>query len=135
MLDPGLHNRVLVSIPQPFDRDHRLAGDLADMRLTGTHSLAVDLNGAGATLRYPAAVLGTCDTELVPQHPKQRHVRNHVNLMPGPIDRELDHVDASFRGSSRPHFQSGQEFDAYFAAVAAFSINAATSRACERKIA
>ena len=97
MFDPSLHNRVLVSIPQPLDRDHRLTSDVADMRLTGTDSLSVYLDGAGATLRYPAAVLGTRDTEFVAQHPKQRDLRNYVNLVLNPIDRELDHVSLSLR--------------------------------------
>ena len=95
MFDPGLQNRVLVSIPQPFNRDDRLPGDVANMRLTGTDSLSVYLDGAGATLRYPAAVLGTRDTEFVAQHPKQRDLRNYVNLVLDPIDRELDHVGMS----------------------------------------
>src|SRR5215468_4353684 len=38
--DPSLHNRVLVSIRQPFDRHYRLASDAADVRLTGTDSLS-----------------------------------------------------------------------------------------------
>ena len=97
MFDPSLHNRVLVSIPQPLDRDHRLTSDVADMRLTGTDSLSVYLDGAGATLRYPAAVLGTRDTEFVAQHPKQRDLRYYVNLVLNPIDRELDHVSLSLR--------------------------------------
>ena len=95
MLDPGLQNRVLVSITQPFDGDYRLSSDVADMRLTGTDSLSVYLDGAGATLRYPAAVLGT--REFVAQHPKQRDLRYYVNLVLNPIDRELDHVSLSLR--------------------------------------
>ena len=97
MFDPSLHNRVLVSIPQPLDRDHRLTSDAADMRLTGTDSLSVYLDGAGATLRYPAAVFGTRDAELVAQHPKQRHLGNDIDLVFDPIDRELDHVSLSLR--------------------------------------
>jgi hypothetical protein len=97
VFDPCLQNRVPVSITQPFDRDYRLPSDVADMRLTGTDSRSVYLDGAGATLRYPAAVLGTCDSKFVAQHPKQGHVGNHINLMLDPIDRELDHVDASLR--------------------------------------
>src|SRR5262249_39588653 len=102
VFDPSRQNRVLVSIRQPFDRDHRLAGDAADFRLTGTDSLSVYLDGAGATLRYPAAVLGTRDTELVAQHPKQRHLRNDVNLVLDPVDREVDHVGISLRDVCRP---------------------------------
>src|SRR5215471_3031771 len=70
VFDPGLQNRVLGSILQSFDRDDRLAGEVADMRLAGTDSRAVYLDGAGAALRYPAAVFGTRDAELVAQHPK-----------------------------------------------------------------
>jgi hypothetical protein len=99
MFDPGLQNRVPVSITQPFDRDYRLSSDVADIRLTGTDSLSVYVNGAGAALRYAAAVLGTCDTEFVAQYPEQRHLRNYVNLMLNPIDRELDHVDMSLRAA------------------------------------
>src|SRR6516162_9577182 len=82
------------------------------MRLTGTDSRSIYLDGAGATLRYPAAVFGTRDAELVAQHPKQRHLGNYVDLVFDPIDRELDHVGifsrfrlapiASFCRSSRP---------------------------------
>jgi hypothetical protein len=96
MFDPGLQNRVCVSICQPFDRDHRLSGDVADTRLAGTDSLSVDPDRAGATLRHSASVFGTCDTEFVAQHPKQGHLGNDVNPVLGPIDREFDHVDASF---------------------------------------
>src|ERR1700752_1711371 len=103
MLESGLQDRVLVSICQPFDRDYRLTSDLTDMRLTGTDGHSVYLNGTGAALRDTTAVLGTCDTEFVPQHPKQRHLGNHIHLMLGSIDRELDHVEASLR--CRPHFQ------------------------------
>jgi hypothetical protein len=88
---------VPVSIRQPFDRDDRLPSDIADMRLAGTDSGSVYVDGAGATLRYPAAVLGTRDSKFVAQHPKQRHVWNYVNLVLDPIDHELDHVDASLR--------------------------------------
>jgi hypothetical protein len=62
------------------------------MRLAGTDSRSVYLDGAGAALRYPAAVFGTGDAELVAQHPKQGHLRNYVDLVFDPIDRELDHV-------------------------------------------
>src|SRR5262249_36070968 len=84
-------------IRQSFDRDYRLASDAADVRLTGTDSLSVYLDGAGATLRYPAAVLGTRDTELVAQHPKQGHLKNYVDLVLDPIDRELDHIGMALR--------------------------------------
>jgi hypothetical protein len=97
MFDPGLQNRVPVSISQPLDRDDRLAGDVTDMRLTRTHSGSVYLDGAGAALRDPAAVLGTRDSKFVAQYPKQRHVGNYINLMLDPVDRELDHVDVSLR--------------------------------------
>src|SRR5690242_6207976 len=67
------------------------------MRLTGTDGLAVDVNRAGATLCNAAAVLGTCDTEFVPQHPKQWHFGNDVDLALDAIDRELDHIDIPSR--------------------------------------
>jgi hypothetical protein len=105
MFDPSLHNWVLVSIPQPFDRDHRLTSDVADVRLAGTDGRSVYLDSAGATLRYPTAVFGTCDTKFIAQHPKQRHIRNYVNSVLNPIHRELDHVDASLCGGCR-HSQS-----------------------------
>src|SRR5262249_6335533 len=46
-------------------------------------------------------------------------------------------LSASLRSSVRPLYAKSRHWEtiAYFAAVAAFSINAATSRACERKIA
>jgi hypothetical protein len=97
MFDPGLQNRVAVSTTQPFDRDYRFTGDVTDMRLTGTDSLAIYVDGTGSTLRYPTAIFGASDAELVAQHPKQRHVGNYINLMLDPVDRELDHVDASLR--------------------------------------
>src|ERR1700754_4506014 len=83
---------MLLFVGQPFERDDRLAGDVADIGLTGTHSHAVDLNGAGSALGYPAAVFGARDAEFVPQHPEQRHLGNDVNLVLGSIDRDLDHV-------------------------------------------
>jgi hypothetical protein len=68
----------------------------ADTRLTGTDSLSVDPDRAGATLRHSASVFWTCDTEFVAQDPEQRHFGNDVNPVPGPIDHQFDHVDASF---------------------------------------
>src|SRR5262245_43933313 len=82
---------------QSFDREDRLAGEVADMRLAGTNSRSVNLYGAGAALSYPAAIFGTRDAELVAQHPKQRHVGNYVDLVFDPIDRELNHVDIPSR--------------------------------------
>src|SRR5262245_66657995 len=76
---------------QSFDREDRLAGEVADMRLAGTNSRSVNLYGAGAALSYPAAIFGTRKAELVAQHPKQRHLGNYVDLVFDPIDRELDH--------------------------------------------
>ena len=92
MRDPGLHDRVSVLVLQPFHGDDRLAGDLADTRLTGTHRLSIDMDGARPALRHPAAVLGARKTKFVAQDPEQRHLRNDVNLVLGAIDREFDHV-------------------------------------------
>src|SRR5215469_5086479 len=92
MFDPGLQDRMLVLVLQPFKRDDRLAGEVADMRLAGTDSRSVYLDGAGAALRYPAAVFGTRNAEFVTQHPKQRHLGNYIDLVFDPIDGELDHV-------------------------------------------
>src|SRR4051812_47235159 len=36
MFDPGLQNRMLVFVAQPVERDDLLAGEVADLRLTGT---------------------------------------------------------------------------------------------------
>src|SRR6201999_1024943 len=55
----------------------------------------VDLNGAGATQRYSATIFGTGDPEFIAQHPKQRHLGDDVDLMPGSVDRQLDHGDVS----------------------------------------
>jgi hypothetical protein len=95
MFDPGLQNRVRVSIVQALERDDRLAGDVADTRLTRADRPSVYPDRAGAALGYPASKLGAGDTEFVAQCPKQRHLRNDVNLVLGPIDREFDHIDMS----------------------------------------
>ena len=36
MFDPGLQDRMLILVCEPFERDDRLARDFADVRLAGT---------------------------------------------------------------------------------------------------
>ena len=92
MFDPGLHNRVAVLIGQPFHGDDRLAGDLADTRLTGADRLSIDVDGARPALRHSASVLGACNTKFVAQTQSKGISGTTSTLMLGPIDRELDHV-------------------------------------------
>ena len=51
LLDPGLLHGVQRALPQPFDGDHRLAGDVGRRHRAGAHRHAVDMDGAGAARR------------------------------------------------------------------------------------
>jgi AraC family transcriptional regulator len=63
----------------------------------GAHSLTVEMHGARATLRAPAAKLGSCQVERVAQRPEQRHVRVHLELMDLAVDGQVDHAIAPSR--------------------------------------
>ena len=74
MFDPRrLHGVHRLRRPQPLDRGD-VAADIADLQRAGPHRLAIDMHGAGATHRDPAAIFRAGDAKLVAQDPKQGHV-------------------------------------------------------------
>ena len=76
--EPGLLQRVRRIQRQPFDRRHRPAGNLRDLRLARERALAVDVHHAGAAQTGAAAELGAGKLEALPQHPQQRRCRGCV---------------------------------------------------------
>jgi hypothetical protein len=57
--EPGLLHRMLAVRREPLDGGDLGTVDRADGRDAGADRLAVDMHGAGAALRDPAAELGT----------------------------------------------------------------------------
>src|SRR5262249_56170464 len=76
VFDPSLLHAVLVAVlGKAFDGGDLLPDCLAHLRGTGARRHAVDVHGAGATLRNAAAILGAGETDLFPDHPKHPAVR------------------------------------------------------------
>ena len=76
---------------QAFDRDHLLAGGVAERGHAGAHGLAIDMDRAGAAQPGAAAEFRPGEPEFVADVPEQRHVRVAVVLVVDPVDVELDH--------------------------------------------
>ena len=92
MLEEGGLDRVEfgTGIGEPFDGRDRAAFDLRSQRQTGKHTLAVDMNGAGATLALIAAFLGAGEVEMIAQRIEKRHARFDGEGMCPAIDFEID---------------------------------------------
>jgi hypothetical protein len=54
-----------------LDRHDIATGNVGDSRLTGAYRLTIDENGARAAQSLATSVLGTDQTEIVPQNPEQ----------------------------------------------------------------
>src|SRR5262245_47676586 len=82
VVDPGLLYLVHgAGRREAFDRGDLLALGSADRQRARAHRFAVDVHGAGAALRDAAAVLGAGETDLLADHPQQRGVRFHVDVV------------------------------------------------------
>ena len=67
-----------------------LPGHVARPDETGTDRHAVHQHAAGAAGTDPTAVFGAVETQLVAQHPQQRHVVVDSDAVLGAVDRDRD---------------------------------------------
>src|SRR5262249_51730563 len=92
VLDPGLLHLVQsVAFGQPFDRRDVLAFGGADGKRAGAHSLALNMNCAGAALGDAAAILGAGQTNLLANDPQQRSVWVRFDGMGLSVDDQPSH--------------------------------------------
>src|SRR5690606_12140894 len=66
------------------------ARDLEDGRQAGEDGLAIDEDGAGATVAFVASLLGAGQAENVPERLQERVVHRDAGLVPVAVDVELD---------------------------------------------
>src|SRR5215470_6359125 len=88
--EPRLLHRVTGIGRQAFDRGHRLAGDLRDLRLAREGALAVDVHHAGAAQAGAAAEFRAGELEFLADDPQQGRCRRCVGICGFAIDLELD---------------------------------------------
>ena len=77
---------------QALDGDDLSALGIAHRGHAGAHRDPVDVHGAGAAQRDPAAILRAGKAELVSDVPEQRHVGITIELAILSIHSEADHV-------------------------------------------
>src|SRR5262249_51472306 len=85
---------------EPVDGGDLGAVEAADRRDAGADRLAVDMHGAGAALRDPAAELAAGQSDLLAQHPEKRHLALDIEPMRGPVDLDRDHDAVPLRACS-----------------------------------
>src|SRR5258708_3941953 len=90
----GLHRIGHLAL-KPFDRDDLRAFDGGDRRHARAARHAIDVHRAGTALGDAASVLGPCEMQLVPKHPKQRRVGFDIHLDVLSVDREGGHRSLS----------------------------------------
>src|SRR5215831_16558442 len=84
---PGLLHGMRAVARQAFDGDDLVGGlDRADRYGAGAHDVPVQVHRAGAALRDPAAVLGSSETDLLPDHPQQRRAGLHLHVASPAVD-------------------------------------------------
>ena len=86
--DPRALNRMGTALGEPFNCGDPPAGGGRYRRLAGMHSLAVDVNRAGAAQPKAAPVLCSGQAERVPKNPQQRRFGKNVNFTQFVIHRE-----------------------------------------------
>src|SRR6266566_245064 len=89
--NPGRLQRVIRRWRQAFDRRHLFAPDARHRRDAGTNGLTVEVDRARPTLRQTAAEFRAGQTNGVANHPEQRHVRAHVNVVTLPVYGQRNH--------------------------------------------
>src|ERR1700730_10956774 len=72
---PRLLYRMNSVRAEPLEGYHRPAADIVYRGDAGAGGFAVDVDGAGAAQRHPAAVFRSDEPELIAQIPEQRHRR------------------------------------------------------------
>ena len=78
-LHPGLLHRMRAVLRQRLDGGDLLALHRGDRHHAGARRLPVHVHRAGAAHRDAATVLGSGQSQLVAQHPEQRHLRFDVD--------------------------------------------------------
>src|SRR6266404_4536811 len=87
VLEPSLlHLMQLAVLREPFDRRDLLARRGADGEGARTYRRAIDVDGAGATLRDAAAVFGAGQADVLADYPEQRRIRVGVDVLRLPVD-------------------------------------------------
>src|SRR5205085_2754766 len=91
VLDPrGLHRVELAFRPgQSLDRGDRLPCCRCCRYRTRAHGLAIEMNGARATLRDTAPILRADEAKMIPEHPQERRgliESGHVVLFPVDVE-------------------------------------------------
>ena len=75
-----------VALREAFDGSDLPLGDIADSRDAGSARLAIDQDGTGAALAFAAAVLASCQIEMVAQDEEQAGVGIRVGGIDAPVD-------------------------------------------------
>src|SRR6185369_13523117 len=87
-VDPGLLHGVQPVRGEALDGRDRAIADGGDGHHARPRGAVADVHGAGAALGHPAAELGAGEAEDVPQHPEQRHVLRHIDVMVLAVDSQ-----------------------------------------------
>src|ERR1043166_8667293 len=96
VIDPGLLHLVQHAVlGEALDGGDLLADRLAHRKRAGARRDAVDMHGAGATLRDAAAVFGAGETDVLANRPEQRRVRLDVDVVILSVDIETNHSRTS----------------------------------------
>ena len=89
----GLDRMRLLGRAEAGERNHFAVTDRRERRHARADRLAIEVHGAGAALREPAAEVGVAHLEIVAQSVQQRHVRIGVDRYRAMIDDGLlDHA-------------------------------------------
>ena len=116
-LDPGLLQRMAEIIRETFDGGDFFAGDIRDALDARTDRFAIEVNGAGATLRHSTTVLGSGQTERFAQNPEQGRTRFNVDVNRLPVNLQSNHADTPFELSDIRILRMNHGSDAYAAAL------------------
>ena len=91
VLDPRFPHLVQDAVlGQPLDGGDLPADSIRDGDAAGTSGDPVDQHRASAALRNASAVLGSRQTNLLPDGPQKRHVRFDVDVVVSPLTLSLD---------------------------------------------
>ncbi len=90
VFDPGFLHGVVAVFGETFDGGDGLFADLRNGQHARAHGYAVEVDRAGAALVDAAAVLGTDEVDVVPQHPEQGRIGIDVHLLFFTVDVEIE---------------------------------------------
>src|SRR6185295_17549758 len=94
---PGFLHRVACVARQAFDGRDPVAGfDVADRDRARAHQLPVQVHRAGAALGHAAAVFGSGQSDLLPDHPKERRIGFHLHVAHLAVDIEPCHAASPY---------------------------------------